>query len=211
MDSIIFDVDGTLWNSTEIVAQAWSAVLAEEPDINVEITPQRLSKLFGKVLPEIAQNLFPDQPKERQMELIEKCCALEEEFLSRQAAPVYDRLKETLRILSGKYPLYIVSNCQSGYIEVFLESTGYAPYFKDHLCSGDTGNPKGENIKEIMRRNHLKSAVYIGDTLGDYTAAKEAGIPFIHAAYGFGEVPDCQHSIHSPYDLVKLFAAESVK
>ena len=210
MDSIIFDVDGTLWNSTETVARAWSVVLSQEPDINVEITPERLSKLFGKILPEIAANLFPDQPKERQLELIERCCQKEEEFLSQQAAPVYDRLEDTLKILSKKYPLYIVSNCQAGYIEVFLKSTGYGHYFQDHLCSGDTGLQKGDNIKEIIRRNQLKSAIYVGDTLGDYTASKEAGIPFVYAAYGFGEVPSCDYSIQSPYYLVKLFADESL-
>lgn len=209
MDSIIFDVDGTLWNSTETVARAWSVVLAEEPDIDIQITPQRLSKLFGKVLPEIAADLFPDQPKERQLDLIERCCRKEEEFLARQAAPVYDRLEDTLKILSREYPLYIVSNCQRGYIEVFLKSTGYGHYFKDHLCSGDTGLQKGANIREIIRRNQLKSAIYVGDTLGDYNACQEAGIPFVYAAYGFGEVPSSDYTIHSPYDLVGLFAQKT--
>ena len=31
---------------------------------------------------------------------------------------------------------FIVSNCQAGYIEVFLEDTGLAPYVKDHLPLG---------------------------------------------------------------------------
>lgn len=205
MDSIIFDVDGTLWNSTEIVARAWSEVLASEPDIDTEITPERLSALFGKVLPEIAANLFSEESKERQLELIDRCCEKEHEFLLRETAPVYDRLEETLKILSKKYPLYIVSNCQKGYIEVFLTSTGYGPYFKDHLCSGDTGLPKGENIKEIIRRNRLSSPVYVGDTLGDCQASEEAGIPFVYASYGFGQVPKADYIIKSPYDLTELF------
>ena len=73
MDSIIFDVDGTLWNSTEIVAKAWSEVVRLEPDIHVEITASSLTPLFGKILPEIAQALFPKESKERQLNLINKC------------------------------------------------------------------------------------------------------------------------------------------
>ena len=206
MDSIIFDVDGTLWNSTEIVAKTWSEVVRLEPDIHVEITASSLTPLFGKILPEIAQALFPKESKERQLNLINKCCEKEHQFLLKETAPVYPRLEDTLKILSQKYPLYIVSNCQSGYVEVFLQSTGYDHYFKGHLCSGDTGMPKGPNIVQLMKTHRLKSPIYIGDTLGDYTASKEAGIPFVYASYGFGEVPDYDYTIAEPYDLVSLFS-----
>ena len=37
MDSIIFDVDGTLWDSTESVAQSWTAYLREKE--HMDITP----------------------------------------------------------------------------------------------------------------------------------------------------------------------------
>ena len=49
-----------------------------------------------------------------------------------------------------------------------------------------------------MERNQYSKAVYIGDTIKDERAAKDAQIPFIHAAYGFGtaEAPDAViHSI----------------
>ena len=88
MDSIIFDVDGTLWNSTEIVAKAWSEVVRLEPDIHVEITASSLTPLFGKILPEIAQALFPKESKERQLNLINKCCEKEHQFLLKETAPV---------------------------------------------------------------------------------------------------------------------------
>jgi phosphoglycolate phosphatase len=49
---------------------------------------------------------------------------------------------------------------------------------------------KSYNIKLLVERNHLEKAVYVGDIMGDYNATMEAGLPFIHAAYGFGTVPE---------------------
>lgn len=62
-----------------------------------------------------------------------------------------------LQIMYKKYPLYIVSNSQSGYIEVFLQTSGLEKYFKGHLCNGDTGLDKGSNIRKLADTYDLKS------------------------------------------------------
>lgn len=203
MDSIIFDVDGTLWDSTEIVAKAWTQYL-NGLGINMDITSQRLMGLFGQLLPDIARQLFPDKSQEEQLRLIDGCCQAEHEALNKQCAPLYPRLEETLQKLSRKYPLFIVSNCQAGYIEVFLNATGFSKYFKGHLCPGDTGKDKADNIRQISHDYGLISPVYVGDTMGDYNACQKAGVPFIYAAYGFGDVPECKYSIQSPLELLSL-------
>ena len=59
MDSIIFDVDGTMWNSTDIVARAWNQVLKKE-NTGIQVTASQLSRLFGKILPDIAKGIMPD-------------------------------------------------------------------------------------------------------------------------------------------------------
>ena len=205
MDSIIFDVDGTLWDSTENVAKAWSDCIQQDLGLSMEITAERLHQLFGKVLPEIAARIFPKYDKETQLSYINKCCDKEHEYLLKYGNPTFDKVEETLKILSEKYKLFIVSNCQSGYIEVFLKVTGLSEYFTDYLCSGDTGNQKGANIQEIIERNQLSSAVYVGDTLGDHQACQEAGVPFVYASYGFGEVPDFAYTIEQFSDLSKIF------
>ena len=122
------------------------------------LTGTVLKGLFGRLLPDIAAVIFHEYPKERQLELIEACCAKEHEALLATPAPVYPGLVDALSILSRHYPLYIVSNCQAGYIEVFLEATGLGHYFKGHLCPGDTGKAKADNIRTIIEQNHLQHA-----------------------------------------------------
>lgn len=206
MDSIIFDVDGTLWDATGIVASAWTKRARQAYGPQITITPQQLKGLFGKLLPDIAAQLFPRETKERQMALINLCCEEEHQaLLAAPEAPIFPGLEDTLQVLSEKYKLFIVSNCQAGYIEVFLTCTGFAHYFQGHLCPGDTGLPKGKNIAEIIRRHHLGAPVYVGDTQGDYLAAREAGIPFVHAAYGYGKVDSPDYAISQVSELAAIF------
>ena len=204
MDSIIFDVDGTLWDATEIITRSWNEYIHEKEHMDMEIDPVYLSSLFGRLLSDIAKHIFPELPEEEQLRIIEGCCKAEEEALLKDCAPLYEGLEDTLKELSGRYPLYIVSNCQAGYIEAFLETSGLGKYFKGHLCPGDTGMEKGKNIMKICRDYNLKSPVYVGDTMGDYNACQEAGVPFIWAAYGFGDVKTPWKRIERPADLLEI-------
>ena len=104
--------------------------------------------------------------------------------------------------------LFIVSNCQCGYIELFLEKNRLESLITDFECFGNTGMSKGENIRLLLERNGLKpqQTVYVGDTQGDYEATVEAGIPFILAAYGFGKVPQAKASIAHMEELPKALA-----
>lgn len=205
MDSIIFDVDGTLWDSTDICAKAWTNVARKQIDPEMTISPAKLQGLFGRLLPDIGAAIFADCPQEQQLELVEACCEEEHRLLLKQCAPLYPRLEETLSALSKKYRLFIVSNCQAGYIEVFLQSSGLSNYFEGHLCPGDTGHAKAYNICKIIKDYHLQSPVYVGDTLGDFEATKQAGIPFVFASYGFGSVPEPDYIIRIPSDLCEIF------
>ncbi|MBQ1492336.1 MAG: HAD family hydrolase [Blautia sp.] len=204
MDSLIFDVDGTLWDSTFIVAKAWNDYLLAEDGKDYHITDVTLKGLFGRLLIDIAKVLFPDKPYAEQERLIDECCQKEHEALIATPAPLYPGMEETLRALSEKIPLFIVSNCQAGYIEVFLEGTGTEKYFTDHLCPGDSGKAKADNILLIKEKHHLSSPFYVGDTQGDFTACKEAGVPFIHVNYGFASVPDAPYQAQTPAELLTL-------
>lgn len=201
MDGIIFDVDGTLWDSTDLVAESWNMVIAQHSDLNMKVTGNQLKQVFGKTMDELFDAVFPSLSKEEQMALGERCLAYENEWLAKKPAPLFDGVFETFETLAKHTSLYIVSNCQSGYVDVLLHTTGLAPFVKDHLCFGQTQVSKDQTIRMLMEKNNLKDVVYVGDTLGDFRACKAAGIPFIYAKYGFGNVPDAAHSIDSIREL----------
>lgn len=204
MDSIIFDVDGTLWDSTKSVAESWNKAIREHSSLNLTLEPVSLSRVFGKTMTEIADALFPDLSVKERMELLDVCFDEENRYLEDHPGILYPDVVRTIKELSLSCPLYIVSNCQCGYIEVMLRTTGLAPYIRDYLCFGETQVPKCETIRMLIERNNLQSPVYVGDTQGDADSCKTAGIPFIFAEYGFGDVPDARTRIHTFSDLTKL-------
>ncbi len=190
-DGLILDVDGTIWNTTPIVAEAWNKAIDENFPQVKHVSADILKGQFGKTMDIIADNLFTCLSKEEKKILMEKCCLAEQAALHSNTKNItYDGVVETIKFLSKQLPVFIVSNCQAGYIEVVMEKNGITDVIKDFECFGNNGLPKHENISLIVKRNGLKSAVYVGDTQGDYEACKMAGLPFIWAAYGFGRPED---------------------
>ena len=146
--------------------------------------------------------LFPQLSDEERTRLGTLCFEYENKLLLEKPGTLYPGVAETLQKLSENYDLYIVSNCQCGYIEILLETCHLKPYVKDTLCYGQTQTSKGKTIRTLMERNHMDTAVYVGDTKGDSDACKEADIPFIFASYGFGDVPDAKQTIDSFPELL---------
>ena len=203
-DGIIFDLDGTLWDSTAEVAKTWSTIISEYNINRKEVTVEDLKPSMGKLLDEIAKILLPDLDEKMQMKIMKECCDYENEYLGEYGATLYNKLEETLEKLAKDYKLFIVSNCQDGYIESFFKAHVLNKFFVDYECPGRTGLAKAENIKLIVERNNLKNPVYVGDTQGDANAAKAANVPFIYAKYGFGEVEEFENEIESFEDLLKI-------
>ena len=160
----------------------------------------------------IADMLFGTLPKEERMLLLDKCCENENKYLLIHGGVLYPDLEATFKRLKKVYHLYIVSNCQSGYIETFLEHYDFGKYFDDIECYGNNLKNKGDNIALIAERNALDKAWYVGDIQGDYDATMQAGLDFIHSAYGFGtintEVPELEKFSDLPELMKKLDANE---
>lgn len=204
--AILFDLDGTLWDSVEGVVNAWNEVFAARPEANgASITPQKMCSYMGKTTLEIARIIFPDLTDAQRMDIMDECAVHEHSYLrTHRAFRLFDSVKEMLPILARSYPLYIISNCEAGYIELFLELSGLGDSIAGHTCPGDTGLTKGENIRLILDRNNIGRAFYLGDTTGDERAARHAGIPFVHAAYGFGSADAPDAVLQSFRDLPEL-------
>ncbi len=204
MDGLIFDVDGTLWDSTDTVVESWNQAIQAGSDLDMIINKAFLKGLFGKPIDQIYNALFPHLSEKEKNRLGDLCFEYENKLLNEKPGTLYAGVTETLKELSQKTNLYIVSNCQCGYIEILLNTCHLEEYFKDTLCYGQTKTSKGQTILTLMEKHNLKDVIYIGDTQGDADACKEAGIPFIFATYGFGNVPDAEKKIDSITELLEI-------
>lgn len=201
----ILDLDGTLWDTSEISARAYNQALRKDGRCDLIVTAATIRKEFGRPDQEIANDLFPSFEPSVRSELMHLCDISNTTTLKETNDPMlYPDVPSTLETLSHRSRFYMVSNCGTGYIEMFLEKYNLNSYITDTECCGNTGKGKAENIRILMERNKIDSAVYVGDTAGDYNAAAKAGIPFIFASYGYGQVPESCLTIRRFSDLLAL-------
>ncbi len=200
--AVIFDLDGTLWSTSSQIVPAWNQVLARKglPSVTVE----QMNSFMGKTPDMIAAMMLPDMEHEKAMRVFAECCVEENTYLAAHGGLLYPGLADTLAGLGREFLLAVVSNCATDYLDIFLDYHGLRNYFDDHECYGGTGLPKSQNIRLVMERNHLASAVYVGDTELDRAAAEKAGVPFIWAAYGFGREISAAAVIHSVTELPRV-------
>ena len=189
--AVIFDLDGTLWDSSIQVGEAWDNAIRENfPQIPTRITADTMKATMGMTMDNIMMYIFGDRSQEERDAILEVMSEYEISYLYDHPGTLFPEERQTLRVLAEKYDLFIASNCQIGYIEAFLAGCGFTGLFRGHICYGETLLPKGESIKILLREYGIEKAVMVGDTDKDQEAAVFAGIPFIHAAYGFGSAKD---------------------
>lgn len=202
-DGVIFDLDGTLWDACAVVAESWGESLRARSETAWSPSPAEIRGIMGMSFAQIRDALF-SRFGARAEELCRACIREENGLAAQKGGRLYPGLGETLKALAARFPLFIVSNCQVGYIEAFLENTGFGPLFQDTACEGSTGLNKAENIALLIRRHGLCLPVYIGDTESDERSAAGAGCRFIHASYGFGGAQAPDAVIDSPLQLCTL-------
>ena len=169
------------------------------------VTAEALRPLFGKVMTEIADALFPDIAPEPRYALMERCMATENRYLHENPCHIgYPKVRETMEALAKRHRLFIVSNSQQGYPELCIQKMGLEGCISGHLCFGDTGTDKGTTIRILLEKYGISSAVYVGDTQGDMEATYAAGLPFVWADYGFGTPENYDARISSFEELLTL-------
>lgn len=200
IDAIVFDLDGTLWDSCDSVLLAWNQGIDSWNQTQSKMSKDKLLHLkiadvrdiMGLSFKEIFNQLFPEQEPKVQSEIGLYLEKFEAEVLSSQGGIIYPFVSEIILKLQKSFPIGIVSNCQVGYIENFLN---HHPEFeiKGFRSHGATGLNKSENIIHLCHENQWGNIIYLGDTISDYQAChsvnisgEDVWVDFHLANWGFG-------------------------
>ena len=201
--AVIFDLDGTLW---ETVDSNYVALNTITKKYNLgEISRELIYENYGNSITDSAKFFFPDLEQDKAIQILIESDEINIRNLESNGAFIYPGLEEVLFNLSEKYDLYIVSNTVTKkYIEAFLTSSKLFKYFKDYVAASEIKLSKGNSLIKLMDDYYIDEAIYIGDTLKDYEAAKIANIPFVQCLYGFGKDLQCEYSVDKVTELPKV-------
>ncbi len=207
LDALIFDLDGTLWDTTATCALAWNRVLGRL-GLARRVTAADVRAVTGKSHFEAIQAAFPELSGELLQRLSDETAVEDNVAIAERDSPapphLFPGVLELVPALRARRPLCIVSNCQQGYIENFLALSGLGEHFVDFECWGNTGRDKATNLRSVMARNHLATPLFVGDTEGDRAAARANGVRFAHATWGYGAVEEADHVLVRFDELLAL-------
>ena len=188
-DSLIFDMDGTLWDAVDTYTASWNIVF-NELGIDITVKREELAKMVGMEGRKVIGIIMPDFDDAKRQEIYALVNEKRRQILPGHGGMLYDGVKEGLPQLAEKYRLFILSNCAKGIIRLFIDWAGIDGHITDEIAHGINFMPKQHNIKLLMDKHQLKTPVYIGDTAGDGFESRQAGIPFVFVSYGFGDTDD---------------------
>ncbi len=203
-DALVFDLDGTLWDTCGTCAVAWNRVLADLGVAHRAITADDVRAVAGRPHLDGIRRTFGGLDEALVVAIAEATAREDNAAVARDGGVLYPGVSEHVPRLRRRVPLFIVSNCQQGYVETFLAWSGLAASFVDFECWGNTGGTKAENLAAVIGRNGLVAPLFVGDTDGDREAAEANVVPFVYASYGFGRVARWAHRIDRFEELVGL-------
>lgn len=207
MTTILFDLDGTLINTTSIVLPAFKQTLTS---FGQNIPDDRtLQSTFGMPDDDIWKMLMPtaDEPTRKaafhESEQAILAAMFRTDIMIPHAREVLDTLKDR------GHTLTTASNCGAGYLNAVLDSQGLRALFTHPLCLGTVeGTVKADILQEHFKQIDKRQTVMVGDRSSDVEAARSHGIPVIGCSLGFGtsdELADADLIVYDLRDLLPLF------
>jgi len=202
-EMIIFDIDGTLWEASEITMIAANSIADEYKEIP-KVSIEDIYKVMGLGKRDIAQILMPNVELSKAMGYVDLQTKLAIDLINKNGAHIYENVSSVIKYLSKKYKLGIITNNFDDYVKLFLEKSNLKRFFIDYIGNASYGISKKEAIEKMMSRNNVSLACYIGDIKKDMQAAYDANIDFIHAKYGFEPNLECEKFINDISELKEI-------
>ncbi len=210
---VIFDMDGTLVDNTDLAVGAardglrdYFLARGQKP---VLPTREQVRSLVGLPAPEYFARLLPeaDRTPANRREILERVQAREEERLAAGEGKVYPGVPEVMLWLKeAGFSIGLASNCMAGYLEGNLEHVLKREWFAATACLEQCPT-KIENVALVLSELGASPGVMVGDRSGDVEAGRANGLITVGAAYGYGnrlEILDADHRIGAIGELKEL-------
>lgn len=187
-DSLIFDMDGTLWDAVDSYVEVWN-VTSRELGVGRRVSRDDLLRYMGKTIDVIYDALMGGVDVDS-ARYLERLSYYESTLMPRLGGRLYPGVRDGIAELAGRYRLFMVSNCGADGLHNMLRYTGLESFFEGTLTHGETLRGKDYNIARVAETFSLLAPLYIGDTQSDSDAAHTAGADMCHARWGFGTCRD---------------------
>ena len=200
---IIFDLDGTLWNTEKTTLKAAQEIVKKYDEVQ-DITLDMVRKGMGLSEIENARNYMPYLDDDKALYYLRLIDSTNRKYIENEGAMVYTGVVDTIKKLCKNYRLGIVTNSTTSYAENFFKVSGLKEYFFDYMGAASYSLTKGETIRKMIEKNNGVYNFYVGDIEKDMISAKEAGVDFIQARYGFGKNLDTKYYLNDIKELNSL-------
>lgn len=201
--AIIYDLDGTLLNAIDMNMYPLIRIIKEETGENWSF--EQVTKFLA----------YPGMKVMEELQIAdkEKTYARWVKYVNEYegGATLYPGFEQVLPAFEGKIIQAVASSKTNAQYQIDVVAKGLDKYFQTAILANDTAKhkPDPEPILECLKRINVKpaDALYIGDTISDYLAAKNAGVDFGYAKWGsFSDegINEPTYIFEQPLDLLKL-------
>ncbi|MBZ7934881.1 HAD family hydrolase [Campylobacter sp. W0065] len=185
--TILFDLDGTLIDSTNAILNSFKDALKI---LNLDIKEDiKIKNLIGYPLKNMFTMLYPDY-----FNLIDEFVKIYRECYSKiylEQTTLLPKVDQALHLAYNFADLGIVTTKGGTLTPILLESLNIKKFFKTLITLDDVKNPKPDAEPILLALNRLnktqENAYMIGDTILDIQASLAANIIPIALSCGYGD------------------------